>query len=236
MRMVKVALFVGLLAVGCASKPSGLSVFVEVSGLSVPGGSVARTYILAPGVKDLGPEDLQFREFATYVRGALSRKGFVEVQDATAADIAVFLTYGIGDPEQHTYVRNLPVYGQIGGGTSTISLSSFGTGGWSTTTGTVTSPGSYGQIGSQAQTVTSVTHFRYLLLDAWDLADVRKAQKARPVWKTIVTSTGSSGDLRQIFPILVAASEAYFGTDTRKQLHVTLEESDPRVAAVRSVK
>jgi hypothetical protein len=236
MRVLNFAFLFGILAVGCASTPSGPKFFVEVSGLAVSGSNTGRTYVIAPGVDDLGAEDLQFREFASYVRGAMSRKGFVEVQDTTAADIALFLTYGIGDPERRTYVRNVPVYGQIGGGTSTVTLSSFGAGGWSTTTGTVTSPGLYGQVGTQTQTETSVSHFRYLLLDAWDLAEFRKTKKARPVWKMIVTSSGSSGDLREVFPILVAAGEPHLGTDTGKQLHVSLSESDPRVAAVLSVK
>jgi hypothetical protein len=40
-------------------------------------------------------------------------------------------------------------------------------------------------------------------------------QTGRPAWETIVTSTGSSGDLDIIIPVLLVACEPYIATNTR---------------------
>ena len=48
-----------------------------------------------------------------------------------------------------------------------------------------------------------------MILDAIDLNEYRETEKEVQLWKTTVTSTGTSGDLRQVFPILVAASQEH---------------------------
>ena len=70
-------------------------------------------------------------------------------------------------------------------------------------------------------------------LDAVDLDEYRKAEKEVQLWKTTVTSNGSSGDLRQVFPILVAASKPYIGSNTGKKLKVMLSEGDKRVTEIK---
>ncbi len=206
---------------------------IEVSGLASRE-IATKSYIILPGADDLRANDLQFMEVARYVRGALARRGFVETSEANAADIAVFLTYGIGDPKTRHYTRIVPVYGEIGGGTSTVSLSTYGADGVTTTHGTVTTSSTRGQIGTNVSTDVVTTYFRYLVLDAWDLNQFRKSHETVPVWKTVLTSTGSSGDLRRVLPVMVAAGEPYVGTNTGKQLHINLGESDSRVTLVRS--
>jgi hypothetical protein len=74
-----------------------------------------------------------------------------------------------------------------------------------------------------------------LVLDAVDLDEYKRTQKALPIWKTTVTSTGSSGDLRLVFPVLVAASVPYIGTNTGKKVDVTIKEDDKLVVQIKGL-
>jgi hypothetical protein len=219
-----------LLIFSCAT---GSTFNVSVSSLADVQRAAGKSYILLPSAEGVGASDLQFREFAGYVAGALERQGFTPASNFGNADVAIFLAYGIGDPAQQTYSYSIPVYGQTGGGTTTINLSTFGAGGWTSTSGTITTSPTHRQVGSQTVTQTSVTYFRYLILDAVDLKTFRETEKVMPVWRTNVTSTGRSGDLRLVVPILVAASEPHIGVSTGKQVHVQLTEGDARVQRVR---
>ena len=74
-----------------------------------------------------------------------------------------------------------------------------------------------------------------MLLDAYDLDIYRKEKKLKEVWRTTVTSSGSSGDLRRVFPILVAASKPYIGSNTENKIKVVLYENDSEVLAIKGV-
>ena len=80
------------------------------------------------------------------------------------------------------------------------------------------------------------TFFRFLILDAVDLEEYRQSEKVIEVWRTTVTSKGSSGDLRRVFPVLVGAAKSYIGTNTGKQIDITLTEQDERVLEIKGLK
>jgi len=56
------------------------------------------------------------------------------------------------------------------------------------------------------------------------------------VWRTVVTSRGTSNDLREVFPVLVAASQPYISTNTGKQVKVILNENDRAVIEIKGLK
>ena len=101
--------------------------------------------------------------------------------------------------------------------------------------GTTTYTPQYGVTGSRTHVGTIITYFRYMILDAIDLEEYGETEEKRQLWKTTVTSTGTSGDLRQVFPILVAASKEYFGTNTGKKVRLILYENDERVIEVKGL-
>ena len=72
-------------------------------------------------------------------------------------------------------------------------------------------------------------------LDAVDLDEYRETEKEIQLWKTTVTSSGSSGDLRQVFPILVAAAKPHIGSNTGKKVKVILSEGDKRVTEIKGL-
>jgi len=209
--------------------------YVNVDSISSQGAGAKKTFVLLPGNKDTSVEDLQFREFASYVRRALTSKGFVPADGIEKADIAIFLAYGIGDPKEHLYSYSLPVFGQTGVSSATTfgTLSTYG--GFGTYSATTTFTPTYGITGYTSHVGSYTTYFRYMLLDAYDLNQYRKEKKLKELWRTTVTSTGSSSDLRRVFPILVAGSKPYIGSNTENKIEVVLDENDSEVLAIKGV-
>jgi len=207
---------------------------VSVDSISAPGVE-KKHYLLLPGNKDVKADDLQFKEFATYVHRALTKQGFVPAESFEEADVVIFLMYGIGDPQEHQFAYSIPTWGQTGVASSqtTGTMSSFGNYGSYSETTTYTP--TYGITGSTTHIGTYVTYFRYMVLDAVDLDEFRKTKKVVKLWKTTVTSTGSSNDLRLVFPVLVAASKQYIATNTGQKVTVELYESDEQVVEIKGI-
>lgn len=203
-----------LLLIGCSSTPK---FHVNVDSLCSTEMAEKKIYILLPGNKDIKVHDLQFKEYANYVNTALQNNGFIQARNGEKAEIAIFLSYGIGDPQTHNYSYSIPTWGQTGVSSSRTYGSVYSYGGGATYFGYTTYTPQYGITGYQTVTGSSITYFRFMLLDAYDLDIFNKTNQVVQVWKTNVTSTGSSGDLREVFPILVAASSPYMGRNTGKK-------------------
>lgn len=219
-----------LLIAGCAAMGPHFS--VNVSGLRDIAAPEKRTYVLYPGLKDVDPNDLQFREFATYVHRALRANGFAPAKEGNPPEIVIFLSYGIGEPKTTYY--SYPIIGQIGGGMGTFSASTYGSGGYAHTTGTVTSFPQVGVVGTGTGAQTDF--FRWAVIEAVDVDAFAKTQKIVQLWRTTLTSSGSSGDLRRVFPVMVAAGQPYMATDTGQQVQRNLDDTSPEVAAIRGEK
>lgn len=227
-RMIFPLLGILMLVSGCASVTPNFE--VSVDSISGEGPIAKPLYVLLPGNKDTSESDLQFQEFAGYIKRALASKGYEEAESFEKADLAIFLGYGIGDPQEHQYTYSLPTWGQTGVSSSytTGTISSYG--GYS---GTTTYTPTYGVTGATSHGGSYSTYFRFMLLTAYNLKEYRNTKKEVQVWKTTVTSAGSSGDLRRVFPVLVAASQDYVGTNTGNKIAVSLDEADARVMKVK---
>lgn len=225
-----VAIALVSLFTGCATVQSQFHADVDSISSGTP--DATQRYMLFAGNKDASPEDLQFREFASYVKRALAARGFSEATSPKDVDIAIFLAYGIGDPQTHHYTYSLPMWGQTGVSSSytTGTVSPYGT--YSATT---TSTPAYGVTGYTTLAGEDVTYFRFLIVDAYDVSASYQTNKLVPVWRTTVTSTGSRDDLRRVSPVLVASAQPYLGTNTGKKVRVVLEETSPSVQAIRGI-
>ncbi len=214
---------------GCGLLPPTFSVRVDSIGSS---SADKKTYQLLPGNKDVKADDLQFKEYAAYVHRALFKQGFVPAESFEKASVGIFLSYGIGEPTEHQYSYSTNTYGQTGV-SSSRTTGRVSPGGSVSTTTTYTPK--YGKIGETSHIGTYTTYSRYMILDAVDLDEYRKSEKEVQLWKTTVTSTGSSSDLRLVFPILVAASSQYIATNTGKKIKVDLYENDAQVKEIKSI-
>lgn len=230
-RLVSV-LLVLLTAVGCVTMQP-LRYHVNVDSINDPTAPARTKYILLPGNKDTSTNDLQFKEYAAYINRALISHGLTPVETSEKADLAVFVIYGIGNPQEHQYSYSLPVWGETGVSSSNTygTLSMYGN--YGTYSGTTTYNPTYGIKGYTSHIGSYTTYFRFLVLDALDLAEYKQTKKEIQLWKTTITSTGSSGDLRRVFPFMVTASMPHIGTNTGQQIEVILEENDPAVLNVK---
>ena len=224
------ALLVGVVLSGCVSP----SYRVGVNGFSDPNFTGGRSYYLLSGKKDVSVDDLEFREYATYLRRGLGQAGFSESATLDQADLAIFISYGIGDAKEQAYSYSLPVYGQTGGGTYNFSGTTYSGYGSATTYGTISQTPQYGVVGSEQISGTTITYLRYLTVDALDMKPFRDEKKTVSVWRTDVMSRGSSSDLRNVFPILVAACTPHFGKNTKKQIVIVITEADKRVQLIKA--
>lgn len=220
-----------LLLAGCAVGPR---YDVTVSAIS-DGQNSGETYALLPSDPDISPTSLQFREFAGYVERALAIKGYTPAENPEQADLAIFISYGIGDPRQHRYSYSMPVMGQTG----VSSSSTYGTintfGNTATYSGTTTYTPTYGVVGYQQYSGTKTTYFRHLSLTAFDLRHYNMTGEPLQIWRTTVGSRGIVNDLRRVFPILVAASLPYIGVDTGQNIRMVISERSPEVLKIKGL-
>jgi hypothetical protein len=229
MRQLRALVFLAFVS-ACSS---ALHYNIAVSGLG--SGREAATYIILSMMKDIDSTDLQFQEARKYLVAALSKRGFKEASSPQSADLAVFLAYGIGAPETHSYAYSMPVFGQTAGGTTSISATTTGTGGTATTTGTVTTAPQFGIVGARTIAGQYTTYTRFAIVSAVDLSVYRSSQQIKEAWRTVTVSSGSSGDLRLILPILFAGGGPYLGTNTGRAILLTLKADDPRITEMRTL-
>lgn len=208
-----------VLLAGCATTPSGpplptdprmlgadSNVEVKVNGLAAPEAQgKGRVIYITSALRDINDEDLQFQEVARLIENALAEKGYVRSEHKEAADQLVRVAYGIGAPEKST---------------QTVTTSA----GYSYPVGWM-----WFTVPPTTQTVESTTYQRTLIVESYDL---RTPGKQPQLWKTTVTSEGSTGDLRRILPFLVVGSMDYFSVNTGQQVTSQVNGNSQRLWTV----
>lgn len=216
-------------AAGCAGTYN-----VAIDSISDKGAAAKTNYVLFPGTKHIGEGDLQYREYARYVERALASLGYNKAADMADADIAIFFSYGIGDPVTKQFNSTVPTWGQVGGSSHTSgTINTLGD--TSIYSETTTHTPAFGITGSAAQSISFTVYRRHIVLDAIDLEEYRATQTLKQVWKTSATSSGISGDLRKVLPVLVAAAKPHIGKDTGERVKVALTEDDEAILEVKGL-
>lgn len=216
-RLVVLLAGAGLLSqlTGCSVQP--LQFRSEVDSLAAADAANKKRFVILPGNKDTDEHELQFQEFKAYAEKALSNRGYSKANSLQDGDVVVLLSYGIGSPENHQYSYETPIWGDIGGYYYPYPRSRF-----------------YGYMPVQGVTgytqhiESYTTYKRYLLLDAYDMQSYRQ-QKMVQLWKTSVSSDGTSNDLRLAFPYMVTAMLPYIGTNTGHMIRVDVDEFNPQL-------
>ena len=212
---------------GCAARPTAFpgqiypsfQFHISVNSIADPATpSKGKQYILLPGMKGVKGDDLQFREFAGYVETALSQKGYTRIDTDKNADLLIFLSYGIGEPQVSTYTYSTSY-------------------GYSFPVGDM-----WFSVPSKTQTNQVVNYKINLVLDAYD---IKTPGKQPQLWKTTITSNSrvpnnveggifvvqyyNISDLRIQIPYMVATAKEYFGGNTRTKLNFIIRGDDQRV-------
>lgn len=188
------------------------SVRVEVNSLAdrAEGNPAGKNCLVLPGGEDAGRDDLQFREFAAQAAASLEQRGCRSVDRLEDADLAVLLSYGIGEPvivEQRDYViyrpwgrwsRGIPEYVPV------VTTYVFNT----------------GSIALEARKVEKGAP------PSPNAAQGKKAESAvtvsigRQLWKVSASHAGQQIDLRSLFPWLLTAAKDYYGVDSGQSVMV----------------
>lgn len=229
-----------LCVAGCQTGPS---YYVNVSGIAAPEVQSGMTYRVWPSDENVKATDLQFREYAAQVSRALETRGFKQVADAVSPDVIAFLDYGIGEPESRVGSYSMPVYGQTGVASSTTTTTGTATAnrygntvyGTGNATSTTTNTPSYGVVGSTTQVYSYTEYTRFIRVDAYFTSRWEEQEELVPAFTTEIVSTGTSGDLRKLFPIMLAGSMEHIASTTQGYVPVTMTESDPRIGFVLGV-
>src|SRR5882672_2285957 len=95
-----------------------------------------------------------------------------------------------------------------------------------TSVSTTTTPTKDG--GSTDSTSVSTTNLRTIQIEAVDAASAGSG-KPTVVWSIRGQSRGSGDSLAKVFPVMIAAMEAYVGTTVEQEVKVSKYDSDPEV-------
>jgi hypothetical protein len=207
---------------------------VNIDSISDPN-HTQKTYIILPVNKGVKATDLQFKEYAAYVNRALVQQGLIQADPPNKADLVVFLYYGIGEPQVHNYSYSIPTFGQTGISSSNTTGSINSYGGYSSYSATTSYTPTFGVTGSIPVNDTVVTYSRFIILEGLDYAELVNNKKEIQLWKTTITSTGTSSDLRLVFPVMIGAAKEYFLKNSGKKIQVDISEDDNRVIEVKGI-
>jgi len=188
----------------------------------------SKSFVVISGNSDNDSSDLQFREFARYVEKILAPAGFTPAVDARHADVEIYLSYGVGEPQSHSYSYYEPVYGQTGSETYTYTTENHVKGGTVSTSTTINTP-EYGVTGYTEQTGVYTVYTKFIILDAYDAKTREPDNKLRHLWKTTLSCTGKASTLRKLFPVMVAAGSKYIGTNTIDDVSVDITSDSDEV-------
>jgi len=222
-----------LLAALSASCSLGPQIDMAVNSLAAPNSSTNAKYVLYSGSDTVPGSDLQFREYANFVHRGLASRGFVEVDDLSNADIAIFLVYGVGDPMTWQYTYSTPVWGQTGISSSETSGTISTYGNTSSYSENTTYNPSYGVTGYDSGVAQKTVFFLSMQVAAIDVAKYNAGEPNAEVWKTVVGCFQETPDLRAVFPVLVAGGVPHFASSSGKQIPVRLGMNDSEVVYIR---
>ncbi len=210
----QLCLFALALVAGCA--PTGYNSTVNAFHDDAYAGG--KTYCIFPGSRNVTPEDMEFREYAALVDQALAPKGYTRTQDKRTADIAVFMVFGISDNRDVASSYAVTTFEQA----------------WQPNAPAQAAP-EYAPA-DPVRGVTAhnrivdrgATYYRALILEAYDYNALRKDRQMRQIWRITVGSSGSSPDLREVFPKMTAAMEDY--VDTNASAFVSVDDFGHKTA------
>ncbi len=81
--------------------------------------------------------------------------------------------------------------------------------------------------------IVAITEYtRWVVVEAMDAKAWRDSQRTVQTWKTTITSAGVTTDLRTMFPVLIAAGQAYFAKDTGRVIARAIDDDDPALLEI----
>lgn len=234
MKYLSIATSIAALVIsGCRS---GAIYETSVSSYAEPSARKYSKFTIKPGLKTIDTEDLEYKEYSRLISRALEADGFIPSNDQSA-EVIIFASYSIGEPRTELYTYDVPTWGSAitssttTGHASTSFYGNRGTTSYHATTQYNRTPVVTGTT-SKIETVT--LYDRVLSLEAVLKDQLKNDGKIIQAWKVRISSTGQSGDLRNVIPPMLVAAKQYFGKDSTKVVHIKVKERDKRIEILTS--
>lgn len=218
------ALSLTLLA-GCAAP-----FVVQVSAIADPTVNTNSTrYVLINGNVQGREDDLFFREFSAYFIPLLAEKGYQRVDSHEKADLEIFLRYVVSEGRTGVSTFTHPIYETVGGNSINITQTrTDSSGAVITTNSTVRIPLQTLYVGTAVESRSYVLYTSSAALEAYKIKP-----KGKIIWKTLMSITSDSNDLRSLMPVMATAAAPYIAGNSGTAKHIRLKRDDPRIAETR---
>lgn len=227
-----------LMASGC-----GTLYELEIVARNEEGTTPQGTYVLLPGDSTVPVDSEEFQKYAAFVERGLVDKHLTRlpVSRIGSADMAIVVRYGTGDPEEVAYTNTVPMFQSISKPGPEPGPSGSGSGqtpqNTSESTGTVDPPPDNELLGTSTYTFVRTVFWRDLSLRAiafdWVPNESPSVRKTADLWYVAVATQGSSTDLDEVMPAMVAAAAPYVGANLDQPVTEKLNGVSPRIKRIR---
>lgn len=200
---------------------------------------ISRRAIVLPFVKGMNRSDLEFKLPKQLTEAMLKTKGYQVTDDASKADVGVFVYFKISDPKTVSETVSIPIYDYVSPptqqATETTQTLYNNTGQSLGTIESRTTPVNSFSVpqrvyrGSESRTYHTTTYLRRLELEAIDMKLLTKKRETKQFWKIAVNSEGSSEDIRRALPPMAYAARYYIERDSGGIKTARYFEDDPRI-------
>ncbi len=234
MKFNKLFLSAVILAVIFSASGCVRAYHIQVDSISDRSAVLNKVYQIMPGNNGVNSNDLQFKEYAGLLVNVMAMQGYTYASASQPAEMEIYLSYGIGEPEKHTYSYTVPVWGQTGTDvyTQTNTVANPANTASTQYSTTYVEP-QYGVTGYTEQTGEYTSYKKYVILDAYDIKNGKPGSKLSEVWKVSLSGAGKINDLRKIYPALLAASVNYIGTSTGEVISVDIPADSEVIKAIK---
>jgi hypothetical protein len=197
------------------------------------------SYVLVPMHPSVVDETGDFEKYFDQIERGLSGTELRRVPLARLADadVVIFVSFGISEPEYVGYSSKTPMFQessrpQIDEGPRQSSTSSTKSG----SSGAVDPPPEQDFVGTHSYTFVRTKYWRDLFLFAstfdWDGSDISSIQRADSLWSVSVSTRGSSANLDEVMPVMIAAAKPYVGVHSKDLIVEKMNGIDSRIKAI----
>lgn len=221
-------------SVGCGASYSTKACNIAVNSFAGPYAE-ATTYIVLPLNQGVTVADGEFQEYSGYLRRALEAHGYRSAPSFDDAQLAIFLGYGVGRPEDHLSSYVMPASGrrEMGPGRARSELHAYGS---SRTAANRTPHFSESDVrGDPSSSDGDTTFTRYAIINAVDAQEYRVERRFMRVWSTKIVSVGHIDDLRAMFPVILAGAWDLLGVNSDRIVHRQVDVNGAHVLWIKSV-
>ena len=188
-----------------------------------------KTFYVISADPKVSNKDLEFQDYKDYITQCLMLKNAIPCENSDSADVCILFDYGLVDK---SYVANvaIPIWGITGATFITTTSRYIGGNGILQTSNTIGTLNT-GITGIFNKTETVEEYRRVINLYAYD----NKDRTSDPVmlWKTNVSSQGTSRDLQEVIPYIAYSAIPHMGKQTNGIKTLTISPCKIEVSLIR---